>query len=196
MHIYHYRNYCGILVTLFCIISHPPPAFLSSLWFIILPLSDSHHFCEPRIKRWNWGRYMDSIWFTKMFSEFYFSLVKGNSSSSNFLGLWSSMPSFTQHASTVNHPEGDMFGCLTCLRSSWKFWMAIWEQMKRTLSMEMGEEVDQDHLDCCIRWYDLCIMVPGWFMSACHRFECLPAHVAARTVWKAAVKPFTNAQNA
>lgn len=38
MYIYPSPNYSGILVTLFCIISHPPTCFLSSFGFMIDPL--------------------------------------------------------------------------------------------------------------------------------------------------------------
>lgn len=68
--------------------------------------------------------------------------------------------------------------------------------MKRALSMAMGEEIEQDHLDFYIRLCDLCIMVPGWFMSLCHRFECLQSNVTAWKVWKAIVRTLTNDQHA
>lgn len=38
--------------------------------------------------------------------------------------------------------------------------MTVWEHMKRILSVEMGEEIEQDNLDFYIRLYDLRIMVP------------------------------------
>ena len=70
MYIYPSPNYSGILVTLFCIISHPPTCFLSSFGFMILPSSDSHCSSEPGIKRWDGSRYLEGTGSFRMYYRF------------------------------------------------------------------------------------------------------------------------------